>query len=338
MKKALFPVLVLVLALAFGLALPMASPAAAHTEDKPYEATLYAGQNIEVGTVKVWNDGTTLYIEYETEGDWKLTETHLHIATGKSDIPQTKTSNPIPGKFMAGDYYDPPVTEDAFEFGLSDMGWGKDVKLYIAAHAVVVKTECEVIQEAPYYPSSVKDYSQGRTKGGSSVRPGRSDPEAVLTYDTGQDETNFFSLGFGGWIIVEFDCCIRNAEGSDIRVVEDTWGTYPVEAAQVYASQDGIDWALLGVADNTVRDTVYKIHTVSEFDLGNLDCAKYIKVVDTTNPALHDSSADGFDLNTIMALQDCVECATTYKETAWAEGTRFTTRGNWATYITYEVQ
>lgn len=319
MKKLLFPILALVLAL--GLTLPMAAPAAAHTEDDPQTQDLLAGQDINVGTVSVWNDETTLYVQYMTDADWVIGETHLAVATSLEGIPQTKKGNPKVGKFAYHAQHDPWVTEYTYAMPVPQV---TGTKVYIAAHAVVLKA-------APYYASVIVDCWQGKTKSGGSVLDARSVPENALDFEPDRDPSNFFSLGFGGWIILEYDCPIRDGEGNDIQVIEDTWGSYPLESASVLASQDGSSWEYLGEAYNT---NYVGIHTISEFDLnGILEWAKYIKVVDTTDPMPHNSAADGFDLNAIASLQDCVQ-----EETAWAEGTRFTTRGNWATYFTYEIQ
>ena len=56
MKKVLFPILALVLAL--GLALPMAT-VFAHTEEEPQSVGLIAGQNIDVGSVNVYSMSNT---------------------------------------------------------------------------------------------------------------------------------------------------------------------------------------------------------------------------------------------------------------------------------------
>jgi len=65
----------------------------------------------------------------------------------------------------------------------------------------------------------------------------------------------------------------------------------------------------LGNADNTHRDPVENIHTITNLDLGSLAWAKYIKVVDTTPvsnfPKTSYPGADGFDLNAVMALPNC---------------------------------
>lgn len=328
MKKMLFPILALVLAL--GLTLPMAAPAAAHTEDDPQTQDLLAGQDINVGTVSVWNDETTLYVQYMTDADWVIGETHLAVATSLEGIPQTKKGNPKVGKFTYQAQHVPLVTEYTYAIPIPET-WETGIEVCIAAHAVVQ----QVVKAAPWYASVIVDYEQGPKKDGNPVGAARSDPENALDFETGRDESNFFSLGFGGWIILEYDCPIRDGEGNDVKVIEDTWGgPYPLESASVWVSQDGSSWEWLGEADNTQLE---EIHTISEFDLNDtLEWAKYIKVVDTTDPTPHNSAGDGFDLNAVASLQDCVREDTS--ETAWADGARFTPRGSWATYFTYTIQ
>lgn len=138
MKKKIGAVL-LTVALVVGLSIPMAIPVAANmvTPEPPPGAecmTLYAGQDINVGCVYVWNDADNLYVKYETTGGWVMTETHLHVATSVEDIPQTKTGNPVPGKFALGDTFDPPQDWAYYTYKM-DSG----TAFTIAAHAVVKK-------------------------------------------------------------------------------------------------------------------------------------------------------------------------------------------------------
>jgi len=119
MKKLTYLIVVLSLL----LVLPAAASAAC-------TQTLLAGQHIDVGTVTFADDGT---VTYATKNGWVLTETHLHVATSLKAIPQTKTGNPIPGKFNFKRYYNPGVTADSYATG----PWPCGKTLYIAAHAVV---------------------------------------------------------------------------------------------------------------------------------------------------------------------------------------------------------
>lgn len=330
------------------------------TEAEAESFPLYAGQDWLVGEVLVWDNGETLCVKYQLNEDalaegWLLYETHLAIAADLSGIPRNKAGNPKVGNFPYGNDELGGVAEDGpYCIPIGDGEGELDVecgdKLVIAAHAVIEKTECVLTVQAPYSASSILDYEQGLQINGSAVKSERSVPENALFYETGQKEDNFFSLGFGGWMILEFGCHITNGEGNDVRVVEDTWGTYPLEKANVYASQDNISWTLLGEADNVSRNTGDNIHTFFEFDLGDLEWATYIKVEDTTDKTIWEirPTADGYDLNAVLALHDCEVC-TTYKETAWAadaeidgdeEGTiQFVADGkSWATYFEYTVE
>jgi len=357
MKKVLFPIFALVLAL--GLALPMAAPVAAHTAEEPYTTPLMAGQNIGVGEVLVWNDGDNLYVQYVVDDPWEMTDSHLYVGkTDPASFPST------PGQFPyspdmekspseGASYDDGTMTytiplDEIYEYEFVGEGKGKGLNatvdpgvvaedlIYVAAHAVVQQTT--VITEAPYYATAVTSTNQGSKKDGSAVDPIRSNPDSVLVYEGSPSAAeHFFSLGFGeefgGEIVVEFGCPIHNGDGDDLRIIEDTWGSYPSETADVYASQDDVNWTYLGSADNIGREEGDNQHTFTYFDLGDLDWATYVKVVDTTDPALHNSHADGYDLNAVEALQNCIEIQ---EETAWGDGTQFGT--NWAMYFGYTVQ
>ena len=68
-----------------------------------YCTTLFAGQDIDAGTVCVevvdTGDTETLYITYNTTGGWELVETHLWVGTALTDMPQTRKGNPKIGNF-----------------------------------------------------------------------------------------------------------------------------------------------------------------------------------------------------------------------------------------------
>jgi len=149
----------LAVVLAVALALPMAF-VSAHEEADPYVTDLLAGQFEDVGDVKVWNDADNLYIEYEiTDPEWIITETHLYV--GKNVAP-----TPAPGQFPYDDddaasvsdtvvaYTIPLADIDSYSMKLNNAGKPTGVMIadgspgvepcddvYIAAHAVVEKTE-----------------------------------------------------------------------------------------------------------------------------------------------------------------------------------------------------
>lgn len=187
---------------------------------------------------------------------------------------------------------------------------GKNWATYICGSIV---SECCDPCTAPYYPVTVTASKQGKRKDGGDVNSGRSVPENALTYENAHLETDFFSLGFDGEITLSFACQIVDGEGPDIRVIEDTWGTYPSETADVYASDGAGGWILLGVADNSDHGGDTNYQTQSFFDLADAGISQtpMIKIVDTSNPALHQNTADGFDLNWVEALHDTTVCPPT---------------------------
>ncbi|MDH4140943.1 MAG: hypothetical protein OEV43_10295, partial [Coriobacteriia bacterium] len=111
----------------------------------PQVSTLYAGQDMDVGTVTVMNCEDKLCVLYELNEDaiaegWLIVETHTHAADELADIPQ-KNGNPIPGQFEKQSHHDPGVTEYKVCFDLADLGLSAGEMAYVAAHAVIEKPE-----------------------------------------------------------------------------------------------------------------------------------------------------------------------------------------------------
>ena len=109
---------------------------------------LMAGQDINVGTVSVADDGTILTVTFTiTSSDgWEMTATHLGVRTDNYDGIKVKPNgNVSPGKFTAGAgktgvEHDPPETTYTYNIplislfptsGLPDVSFNVDV----AAHA-----------------------------------------------------------------------------------------------------------------------------------------------------------------------------------------------------------
>ena len=117
------------------LIIAMSSMVSAGSIDNEFHVkTLYAGQNIEAGTVNVSNDCQNIYVTYRMTEDWTLQETHLEVATSFEDIPVTKTGNPIVGHFTYknGEFPSGTIT-DTYVIPIN----GKNGTVYIAAHANV---------------------------------------------------------------------------------------------------------------------------------------------------------------------------------------------------------
>lgn len=109
--------------------------------------TLWAGQNINAGNLIVWNDVTTLYIEYQiTNTDPNLALNEIHLWAGKdiSLCPQNNNGNPKVGQFPyyadattstpAGYPYLTNPLDYTLSIPLSDLGASCYDIIYIAAH------------------------------------------------------------------------------------------------------------------------------------------------------------------------------------------------------------
>lgn len=151
-----------------------------------------------------------------------------------------------------------------------------------------------------YIPSCVAteviSFNQGLNSNGGAVAGDRSVPANALgaIKPSIPGTVNFFSLGFGGEIIVAFDGPVANGPGDDIRIGEVTWGyncaTYP-ESIEVFASQDGVSYVHLGSSCMT-----------GSFDLGVLSWAQFIKIVDISDASLFPAGADGYDVSGVECL------------------------------------
>lgn len=137
-------------------------------------------------------------------------------------------------------------------------------------------------------------HQQGLTHGGGPVPAERSNLNLATTAQKSDANgpVNFYTLGFGGSITLRSSCPVANGPGNDIKVWETTFGAQIVNAysdrARVYASQDGINFGLLGVA---TFDAAFNL------DAAGLAWAQYFKVVDiTTDSPSNPPSADAFDL------------------------------------------
>lgn len=154
-------------------------------------------------------------------------------------------------------------------------------------------------QEGDEWADGVAVYAEGTTKNGTVLPDERTySLKAVgeAQYPTG-DPIEFVSLGFRGSLVLSFANIIVNGSGDDVEVAETSYNN-PLcsdyrEQAEVYAAQQATGpWVLLGTAcqDGT-------------FDLGDLAWAKYIKLVDISNPDDFTSpEADGFDVDAVRAL------------------------------------
>jgi hypothetical protein len=102
------------------------------------ETALIAGQHIPAGLVTIENDEQYIYVTYQTDGDWLITETHLDVAAQPEDLKQTPKGNAIPGRFAYQSEHDPGV--ETVTYAIDWTAWPSGSQLYLAAHSVVVSS------------------------------------------------------------------------------------------------------------------------------------------------------------------------------------------------------
>jgi len=153
--------------------------------------------------------------------------------------------------------------------------------------------EEQICQEGEKWAETVVTSNQGDRKDGTDVLAGRSNTASVL----GANDSVFYSLGFGGSITIKLDTFIADEAGDDLAIYETTNGTYPLETASVEVSQDGIVW-------ESLTEQATNVGGPSMLDINETGLAwiKYVRLTDTTNSALHQNDADGFDLDAIKGI------------------------------------
>jgi hypothetical protein len=159
-------------------------------------------------------------------------------------------------------------------------------------------------------------YRQGLTRLGNLPNADRSDPNQVIGAPVyGDVPGTFFSLGFGGEMIVKFAAPFVNGPGYDLKIVETSYGSpscesYPekvkvwvameINEANYYPVQTHIDVLASG-------DTWYYLGEYcldAWIELGELPWAKYVYMKDVSNPYNFPlaQDQDGYDINGLVAL------------------------------------
>jgi hypothetical protein len=150
--------------------------------------------------------------------------------------------------------------------------------------------------------TEVIEYVVGTTLGGGAVAANRTDGSQALGAPERTDEMVFATLGYGGSITVAFDGSVPNGAGDDIEVVETSFNnpgcaSYP-EYADVSVSMDGSMWYSVG--------TVCKGEPFVDISDASVEL-DYVMFVRVTNINDQTSTSDGFDVDGIVAIHNCVE-------------------------------
>lgn len=144
-------------------------------------------------------------------------------------------------------------------------------------------------------------YEPKLNKDGTAIESAFTQPNNAI--GTPQDidaiePVNFVSLGFGGSITLRFALPFANGVGPDLSIFETSEATCEAEPekADVFASQNGIDYVYLG-----------RVCQNGTVDLGILTWASHIKIIDASDKnQFYNAKANGFDLDGIKCLNGVV--------------------------------
>ena len=169
--------------------------------------------------------------------------------------------------------------------------------------------------KANCFAISVVNFSQGKTKKGSSIEAIRSDPKKALGAPQENNKYNFVSLGFGGSITLELAQPLydRNGYKPDFVLVETSFGvadekcfaggnTFINPETVVIEVSDGLKWKSL--PNEYCRTSFIDISSVID---NNFKFVKLIRIKDFSNKDFFDANADGFDVDGIIICPDEVE-------------------------------
>lgn len=98
-----------------------------------YTTPIMAGQTIDVGDVYVWFHGDYIYVQYQTDSPWLLTEVHVDVATTVEGL-EHSGGGLVPGQFVYKDEFD-PINIYTVEIPLEE--WEEEEMLCMAAHCCV---------------------------------------------------------------------------------------------------------------------------------------------------------------------------------------------------------
>ena len=104
-----------------------------------FQLPLIAGQHVPVGTIVVSNTDAELIVNFHSDENWLITESHVDIATAYEGLHTNKKGNPQPGKFHYSAKQAGPVAEIIYRIPLGE--WIDRQDFVIATHAVVQSTD-----------------------------------------------------------------------------------------------------------------------------------------------------------------------------------------------------
>lgn len=123
---------------------------------------IWAGQNINAGTMAIWNDSINIFVQFNLVDGWLLEQTHVQLDTDLTEDEWIHASGtPIPGQFDYIMDFNPMVATYTQVIPLSAYMYEYGDTIIIAAHASVKK-----------YDSQTGGYQQETAWGGDEEGPG----------------------------------------------------------------------------------------------------------------------------------------------------------------------
>lgn len=285
---------------------------------------LFAGQTIDAGDVSITNDGTNVTVTITTEGDWILLETHVAIAQNEAGIPQNKKGNPQVGLFSSSTEHN-SFDGDTEAVHTLPLG-GLTEEIVVAAHAKVLNTDSAMELVVV------------------------SDWETKVTA-TNTEEITPFDAWELSWLHPLWLSTVDGSFGVDTEYIWEVDGVndrtvtedvsfervfslpgYPLGGSQLLITCD--NQYSVSLNGNAIgNDANWK--TVETYDVsGDLVLGSNTLTFHCTNVGA--PSATG-NQNPAMLIFELNADYSDDEETAWGDGARFVDRGNWATYIEYQI-
>lgn len=242
-----------------------------------YQYTLWAGKTNNAGTVTITNDGSYLYVTYDTNGTADLEEAHVYVWTDMNDIPSRR---PAPGQ---APYVAENINADSYTFmiPLSDFDISElcGSMFYISTHAALI---------ADGIPGDDDDDGSSDSNAGETA------------YAGGSNVPDGFPNSRGAWwgyvtYIVE---CYYNISGT---VYDDADNSFDMESGEM--GFEGITVYLLDASNNVIASTMTAADGSYLFEhvAGGMDYT--VIVMDGPVDYVATENAGGFS---IMNLNSCI--------------------------------
>ncbi|MDW7739074.1 MAG: hypothetical protein SCJ97_03305 [Bacillota bacterium] len=316
------------------------------------EVPLYAGQNIEVGSVFVWNDSENLFVLYKLsegalEDGWCISETHLHVGKSLDEFPLAgRQQNPVPGQF---DYSDPHGCVPEYLYEISLDGWLVGDELLVAAHAVVKNTVVLDCWETVWQIGDVEErdpatgllynyadeFNWGAPAGPTTMgltlaqeTPPFTNPFIVGTTPTSEFPFNSNAVrGYATDFEVKWDGALNY--GGKLTI---SWSPGNSAFERKVISGDGITETIVTANGSVASGQGWFMdqYLLVEHSVIVSPLADGLQTI-----RFQHTNGDGTFWDWVRLEEPCVEINI---ETAWGAGNRFTNQGNWATYFEYTLE